>query len=247
MCILLAISVEGNIYLQTDRLNLGVLSETECGTLHPVIVATVKRVLINMSQRYIELVGLRTASQAYSVLGLRSPISENETSPIGITKVQWVRAITHFLDSFSCEHIILCTIQKVVVLCNVSPLCTLVRVHLLWPVAWLRERHIEVVINADSTCLTALGNNLYDTVRSTGTVNSCSRSILQDRHRFNIVWRKVTEVNLTTNYTVDDVQRSTTTTDTDRWSSVDTTTVCLYDQTRRTTCQTLCDVGNRDI
>ena len=90
MCILLAISVEGNIYLQTDRLDLGVLSETECGTLHPVIIVTVKRVLINMSQRYIELVGLRTAGQAYGVLGLRSPISENETSPIGITKVQWV-------------------------------------------------------------------------------------------------------------------------------------------------------------
>ena len=247
MCILLAISVESNVYLQADRLNLGVLSETECGTLHPVIIVTVKRVLINMSQRYIELVGLRTASQAYGVLGLRSPISENETSPIGITKVQWVRAITHFLDSFSCEHIILCTIQKVVVLCNVSPLCTLVRVHLLWPVAWLRERHVEVVINADSTSLTALGNNLYDTVRSTGTVNSCSRSILQDRHRLNIVWRKVTEVNVAANNTVDDVQRSTTTTDTDRWSSVDTTTVCLYDQTRRTTSQTLCDVGNRDI
>ena len=49
MCILLAISIDGNIYLQTDRLNLGVLSETECGTLHPVIIVTVKRVLINMS------------------------------------------------------------------------------------------------------------------------------------------------------------------------------------------------------
>ena len=90
MCILLAITVDGNVYLQTDRLNLGVFCETECGTLHPVIIATVERVLINMPQRYIELVGLRTAGQAYGVLGLRSPISEYEISPVGITKVQWV-------------------------------------------------------------------------------------------------------------------------------------------------------------
>ena len=90
MCILLAITVEGNVYLQTDRLNLSVLCETECSTLHPVIIATVERVLINMSQRYIELVGLRTASQAYGVLCLRSPISEYEISPVGITKVQWI-------------------------------------------------------------------------------------------------------------------------------------------------------------
>ncbi len=134
---MLAISVNGSIHLQSDSLDISSLSQAECGTLHPVGIGAIERVLIDVANRDIELVNIITTCQSHSVLGLWSPILEHELTPVSVTIVERITAVTHFLDGIIRIDRICLPIQEVIVGSDVSPCSSVIRMHLLRPDAWL--------------------------------------------------------------------------------------------------------------
>lgn len=74
---LLPITVNGCINAQTDGLNERRLCQTEIRAFHPVVVVFIKRILVDMSQRNIILVVLRSSGYTYRMLTLWSPVIQH--------------------------------------------------------------------------------------------------------------------------------------------------------------------------
>ena len=84
---MLAITVESPVEGQSEVAQSGLHRETEIGALHKVVIVLVEGVLIDMSQRSIELAVFSTSAKSNGVLGLWSPVVEHESSPVGIREV----------------------------------------------------------------------------------------------------------------------------------------------------------------
>ena len=84
---MLAITVDSTAEGQSEVAQSSLYGESEVGALHEVVIVLVERVLIDMSQRSIELTVLSTAAKGNGMLGLWSPVVEHESSPVGIREV----------------------------------------------------------------------------------------------------------------------------------------------------------------
>ncbi len=98
MLLVLAVAVDGGVDLQAYGLDVCALGHAEGGALHPVVVAAVERVLVDVPERDVELVYVVASGQSHGVLLLRSPVLEHELAPVGVVVVEQVGAVAHGLN-----------------------------------------------------------------------------------------------------------------------------------------------------
>ena len=140
--------------------------------------------------------------------------------PIYIRMTLWIRTVAEefqfFLRVLRGTSVIFQTTVQIGSCC--------VRIYLVLQVGWLRECVVEAIVNIQLACSSLLGSYHDDTIGSSSTVDSGSRSILQYSYLVDIICIQVLEVTLLTDNVIDNVERCATTTDLDRCLGIDTTT-----------------------
>ena len=214
------VSIYTCLYLQTNLLEVSLHIGTEVVALHVVGVGAIDRLLVVVTQTCVDLHHIITTCYREIVAHFRSESTHTYVLPIYIRMTLWIRTVAEefqfFLRVLRGTSVIFQTAVQIGSCC--------VRIYLILQVGWLRECVVEAIVNIQLACSTLLGSYHDDTVGSSSTVDSGSRSILQYSYLVDIICIQVLEVTLLTDNVIDNVERCATTTDLDRCLGIDTTT-----------------------